>query len=122
MKESDIQKIVFDYLTSLTTPGLFVFSIPNEAFLMAAHVAGMEPKTISILSTHLKKMGLVPGVPDMCILFQGKTYFFEFKKPRQKPTKIQSIIHMKIRQAGHKIRVIESLEDAKIFLAIRGIE
>jgi hypothetical protein len=124
MKESDIQKSVFDYLTEISArnPGLFFFSIPNEAFLMAAKIAGLDGTTAAKLSTHLKKMGMVPGVPDMCVLLNKRAVFFEFKKPGAVPSLIQSIVHRKIRQSGHVVRVIESVEDAKIFLSARGVE
>jgi len=136
MKESSIQKIVFDHLTSIAVENnFFCFSIPNESFMMAASIAGLDSKTKSILNMHLKKMGMVPGIPDLCIFYSDvekvgiyniavkipKTLFIELKKPNEKPSDIQKIIHEKIRSVGHSVVIAYSLEDVKKILNDYGV-
>jgi len=112
LKESDIQKQVIDYLSIRAVKGnFFFFSIPNEGFMQAANIARMDNKTKSILNTHLKKMGMVAGVPDLCILYDGKTLFIELKTKTGRLSKIQEIVHKKIKSISHNIEIARSLDD-----------
>jgi len=124
MKESDIQKMIVDHLTTiipvLNVP-FFFFSIPNESFLMAAKIAGMDSKTISILMTHLKKMGMIPGVPDLCVLCEGRTIFFEIKRPGEKLTKNQKRIHDIIEKTGHRIFIVDGLAGFRHEMNLMGV-
>ena len=118
MKESDLQKQIVDYLTilSLQKSDLFFFSIPNEALIMASIIGGLDKKTMSILSMHLKKMGMVPGIPDLCILFHGQAFFVELKKSGKKASETQKRIHIRISLTGHSVIVIDNFEDFRKYI------
>jgi len=127
LNESDIQKQIIDYLSIRAVEGnFFFFSIPNEGLMLAAIIAKLDDKTKAILSVHLKKMGLVTGTPDLCILYNEKieihpyppiykniqkTLFIEVKTKEGRLSTIQEIIHKKIESVRHTVEVARSLDD-----------
>jgi len=49
------------------------------------------------------------GLPDrMCLIPGGRIFFVEVKTTNQKPRKIQSVVHSKLRRLGFKVYVIDS--------------
>ena len=134
LKESDIQKQVIDYLSiRAVRNNFFFFSVPNEGFMQAAMIGGMNVKTKSMMSTHLKKMGMVPGVPDLCILYNEieelhpyrtespRTLFIELKTEKGKLSKVQEIVHKKFESVGHDVEVARSLDDVIEILKNYGV-
>lgn len=81
--------------------------------MAAARIAKMSEKSIAMMSSHLKKMGLLPGAPDICILHNGKTTFIEVKAFGKKPNDKQLNIHSLIREIGFNVYVVDNFEDAK---------
>ncbi len=60
---------------------------------------------IKMVATH------ITGLPDrLCLLPGGKVLFVEVKTTGKKPTKIQSVVHEKLRGLGFRVDVIDSLE------------
>lgn len=114
MKESQIQIQIISYLSIMAIKhNIIYFSIPNEAFMAAARIARMPDKSIAMMSMHLKKMGMLPGVPDICILYQGETVFIEVKALGKKPSDKQLNIHTLIKEIGFNVYVVDNFEDAK---------
>lgn len=80
-----------------------------------------EKKVEQYLCRKVKELGGVAekftspnrrGVPDRIILLpQGVIYFVECKAPGKKPTPLQENDHMKRRQLGQKVFVVQSFED-----------
>ncbi|MGL4567326.1 MAG: VRR-NUC domain-containing protein [Fusobacteriaceae bacterium] len=61
--------------------------------------------TFKMLSTHFT------GLPDRICLFPGgRLCFIELKTTGKKPTKIQLMVHQKLRDLGFDIRVIDNTE------------
>jgi hypothetical protein len=59
--------------------------------------------SIKMLSSH------ITGLPDrLCLLPGGILFFAEIKTTGKKPTKIQLLIHGKLRKLGFKVYVIDS--------------
>lgn len=113
MKESTIQIQCVDYLSTIAArhDDLVFLSIPNEG-LMSVLMAFKIPSSIAArIVNHFKKMGLLPGVPDFCILHSGKCIFIEFKKLGEKPNDKQNRIHAKILISGFPVFVCRSFED-----------
>ena len=74
---------------------------------------------IKLLSTFIK------GLPDRMILCQGGYVgFAEIKTTGEKPTKIQTYIHEKLRALGFMVFVIDDLEsrDAAISFFLRNVK
>lgn len=82
------------------SPQLVMFSVPNE---------GKD------LLEQLKKKatGLMKGVSDTIIVFQGKTVYCEFKdeKGKQKPDQI--LFQEKVERLGHEYWLVRSEEEFK---------
>ena len=136
MKESDIQKQVIEYLTiQASSNNFFFFSIPNEAFMQAANIGKMDAKTKAMMTNHLKKMGMIAGVPDLCIIWGEKylsyadhgtasipfTLFIELKTQTGQVSKVQQIIHKKINEVGHTVKLARSLDDVIGILKTYGV-
>lgn len=64
--ESRLQKVIASHLMM---SGAFFFSIPNEA------------QRSPMMAAHLKAMGMLPGVADLCVIIQGRAHFMEVKSP-----------------------------------------
>lgn len=56
------------------------------------------------------------SVPDRVILFNGRAWFVEVKRPGQKPTPEQRICHEKFLRLRIKVWVVSSDETLKEFL------
>ncbi len=102
MKESTIQQQICEYLSLL---GIFYFSIPNEHYNIS-HAQ----------RTQLRKMGLLPGMPDLCVLANKTCYFLEIKTASGRLTAQQTVIHEILKKRGYIVEVCRSVEDVtKIF-------
>lgn len=56
------------------------------------------------------------SVPDrLVILPGGRIYFVELKAPGKKPTELQALDHEKRKALGCDVRVIDSLDQVKVF-------
>lgn len=59
----------------------------------------------------------VKGIPDRMVLMPGgKVYFIEMKSGGETPSKIQLIIHTKLRKLGFEVYVIDSTEGINDFI------
>jgi hypothetical protein len=121
-KESSIQKQIAIYLSTIAADkGLLFFSIPNESLSTALRMFSIPKDTAAKLSMHFKKMGLLPGIPDMCILWNGKAIFVEVKKPGERPREDQERIHRLIKKTGHSVWTVFQWEDIKGVLTQEGV-
>ena len=102
MKESIIQQQICDYLSAV---GVFYFSIPNEHY----NISHGQRVT-------LHKMGMLSGIPDICILANNTCYFLEVKNETGKPSKQQLIIHKALIDRGYRVAIVRSVEDVKTIL------
>lgn len=51
------------------------------------------------------------GLPDrMCLFPHGVVVFVELKSTGEKPRKIQSVVHKKLRDLGFRVEVIDTVE------------
>lgn len=55
----------------------------------------------------------VKGVPDRIFLFNGVTFFIEFKQLNKKPTKLQEYQIKKIESQNIKVYIIDGIEKGK---------
>jgi archaellum biogenesis ATPase FlaH len=121
-KESDIQKQIFNYCTKIADDkNIVFFSIPNESLMTALRMFKIDSKTSAMLTNHFKSMGLLPGIPDTCLLYSGKTYFFELKRQNSDAGILQKIVHEKIRRTGHDVFIVKSLDEFILKLIEIGV-
>lgn len=118
MKESIIQQQICDYLSAV---GVFYFSILNEAAIMILKMFHIPDAVSYRIVSFLKKMGLLPGIPDICILANNTCYFLEVKNETGKPSKQQLIIHKALTDKGYKVAIVRSVEDVKTILTVWSV-
>ena len=118
MKESIIQQQICDYLSAV---GVFYFSPLNEVAMMLFMAFKISKEVSFKIMTHLKKMGLLPGIPDICILANNTCYFLEVKNETGKPSKQQLLIHNILTEKNFKVAIVRSVEDVQKIIKEWGI-
>ena len=94
-------------------------ALPNDACWWPTP-NGMRADPVQV--HRLKKMaGLRPGVPDLFILFRGKTIAIELKTPKGKLSDAQMKFSGKLLAAGASYWIARSLADVALILANEGI-
>lgn len=100
--EQSLQASMIDLFHAL---GVFkraiVFSIPNE---------GKRTKTTA---GRLKAMGLLPGIADLCIIFEGRAHFAEVKTQRGRLSTRQKDFRDLCERFGVPWAIFRSVEEAK---------
>jgi len=62
--------------------------------------------SLKLLSVH------VTGLPDrLCLFPGGKMFFAEMKTTGKKPTKMQTLVHNRLRAMGFKVVVLDNIND-----------
>lgn len=118
MKESLLQQQVRQMLSIY---GIFHFAVMNESAMMILNSFKIPSKTKAIIITHLKKMGLTPGIPDLCILGNKTIYFMEFKVGDKVMNEQQILISTILRSQGYQVAEIRSYAEAKKQLEKWGV-
>lgn len=117
MKESTMQIQIISYLSHIAVKhDIVYFAILNETAMMILKMFRISDKTCAKIINFLKKMGLLAGIPDMCILHSGKAHFVELKNETGKVSVTQKLIHKAFNRAGFKVHIVRSLEEFKIIL------
>lgn len=85
-----------------------------------------EKATERYLTTETKRIGglslkLLPqffnGIPDrLCLFPGGRLFFIETKSEKDKPRKLQLIVHKQLRDLGFEVLVIDTKEQVKEFI------
>ena len=53
------------------------------------------------------------GIPDRMVLVGGgNVIFFEIKDPKGKVSRIQSIVHSRLKKEGYRVEIVTSIEEA----------
>jgi hypothetical protein len=109
MKESDLQQQI---CSCLSANGVFYFAPLNETAMTLMNVFKVPKITIAKIVNYLKKMGLVPGMPDIIIFKNLTAYFIECKIGNNDLSGQQEIIHRRIHDDGYHCAIVYSLEEA----------
>lgn len=56
------------------------------------------------------------GVPDRIVLFKGKCYFVELKKPGEKLRNLQAVVKKRFKKLGFEVYVIDTKEKVGEFI------
>ena len=56
------------------------------------------------------------GVPDRIVLYKGKSYFVELKKPGKELRPLQRVVSKKFKLLGFKVYVIDNIEKVGEFI------
>jgi len=109
--ERAIQRAVVAYLRQVL-PGAVVHHSVNEQAL-----SGRDRKAAAIAMRNAKLDGMLPGWPDIEVLTDARTLFFEIKREGGRLTDTQRKLHEEIRALGYSVAVVRSIEDVREALA-----
>lgn len=56
------------------------------------------------------------GVPDRIVLYKGRCYFVELKKPGEDLTPLQKVVHKQFKKLGFEVYKVDSLERISEFI------
>ena len=85
----------------LSARRVFFFSIPNEL---------QQPTAAAVMK--LRKMGMVVGMPDLCILFNNTAYFLELKRDDGTVSDNQRRIQAELAKRGYPVRTAWGFNEA----------
>lgn len=112
MSESTLQQQCISYLSYIATSNkIFFFSPLNETAMMILKMFKVPKTTCYKIINFLKKMGMIPGTPDIAIVYGGKAYFIELKTKDGVVSDDQETVHGKIFKAGSAVYVVRSLDE-----------
>jgi hypothetical protein len=86
----------------------FVFAVPNGGWRSKAEAA------------ILIGQGVVPGVPDLMVLFDGTAIGLELKAPKGIASKKQQDVHKRFASAGIPVGIVRTDAEAIAFLKANG--
>lgn len=93
-------------------------ALPSDAFYFAVPNAGKRGVVDAAMQ---KRAGLIGGVPDLCIVWQGKAHFLELKTKMTGLTEKQRECCLNLRIAGAKVAVARTVDEALDHLRAFGI-
>ena len=108
--EEGVQRAIVTYLGWVVPHGL-VFAIPNAA--VRAHRYARAGNAVP---------GLYKGFPDLGLIVDRVTYFFECKAPGGRTSSDQISCHIKLAACGVRCAVVEDVEQVRLALAAWGVK
>jgi hypothetical protein len=107
--EAAIQRAVFQHLRARAAPGVFAFHPANGGY--------RKPIEAAIL----KGLGVVAGVPDVIVIYQGLCFALELKAEGGRPTDKQLATIAAMEAAGAFTAIAEGLDRALACLEAWGL-
>lgn len=107
--EEQIQRSVFQHLRARGMPGVFAFHPANGGKRTKAE-AGI-----------FKAIGVVAGTPDVIAIYRGAVHALELKALRGRVTPLQKAAMDALEQAGARVAVAYTLDEALITLEFWGL-
>jgi hypothetical protein len=107
--EYDFHRTVMTYLNHALPNNVLPFHPANGGYRRASEAG------------RLKSMGVVPGLPDVGIVHQGKVIWLELKAKRGRLSPAQAYCHQRLEAAGSPVSVCKTLEDVEAALVRAGI-
>jgi hypothetical protein len=98
--EQQLQKIVCEHLSLRAPPIVFWFHVGNGGWR-----SPIEAKVF-------KSLGVRPGVPDLILIHEGRTYGLELKADGGRLTPVQRTAHVFMRQAGATVETAVGIDAA----------
>ena len=122
MKESDIQQQIVQMLSLYAgKTGMVYFAPMNETFMTMMKMFKVPEKISFRLYNWLLKMGLLPGLSDLVILYDGKAFCMEVKTATGTQSEKQKLFMKNVLSTGCDYAVVRSVDQAVECLKIWGI-
>lgn len=80
------------------------------------HIANQR-QTSARMGAKLKRMGVKPGVPDICVIWRGRVIFIELKTPTGRVSPAQKDMARWLTLAGAVVVTCRSVDEVSDFLA-----
>jgi len=87
---------------------LCLFAVPNSLFIY-----GVPKQKLMSAGAKQKREGLIAGVPDLVLMYNGTAYGVEMKLPYNKLQDVQEKVHESWKSQGIDVFVIRSFEEFK---------
>lgn len=118
-REGPIQRAIVTRLR-VQYPTALIFSVPNE---LASKVGGgkdgkSRQKMIRNAQANAKRLGMLPGMADVCILLDGRFYAFEVKAPGNYQQANQKAAQALVEANGGVYAVVRSYDDVKAAISV----
>jgi hypothetical protein len=94
--EDQMQASIVQHLEIRKVPGLLYWHTPNSSKMGGKRTSSGVP----LAAIRLKKLGLLPGVSDLCFLHEGNFFVLELKALGGRPTEAQNAFMESVRNAG----------------------
>ena len=107
--EEKLQATVCKFLTLTLDQTSMFFSVPN---------GGLRSRTEAI---RFKATGVVAGMPDICVVNNGRLIGLELKAPKGRVSDAQLYCHERLRAAQVPVTVCRSLDDVIGALLAAGV-
>lgn len=98
--EDDLQKSVATFLDAV---------LPKDTFWSSIDHAGGGV----LVGKNRKARGVKKGLPDVLIIWAGKTFWIELKAPGEYPDTDQKAIHERLRTAGCEGSICRTLDEVE---------
>jgi hypothetical protein len=98
--EQQLQRAVLEHLAWRGVPNLWWCHVPNGGYRTAVEAA------------IFKSLGLIPGVPDLLLVYRGQTYGLELKTQGGRLSPTQIATHEWMRQAGAIVETANGIDEA----------
>jgi hypothetical protein len=107
--EDALQKALVDYLD---------LALPDDAMYFAVPNGGKRPTREA---ARLKSLGVLAGIPDLCIIWRGTVIFLELKAQRGSLKQVQRDVHHRLLFCGVPVWTIRQVEQAEYLLRGAGM-
>jgi len=107
--EYDFHRSVVGYLSKALDRNAMFFHSPNGGYRYATEAA------------RLKSMGVIAGLPDVGVVYDGRIAWLELKAKRGRISAAQAYCHARLTEAGTPVSVCRSLDDVEAALKAAGI-
>lgn len=122
MKENQIQQNTIEYLSIMANIHNFIFFAPmNEGFMMIMTMFKVPKSSRYKIINFLKKMGMLPGVADLQIIKDGKSYFIELKTDTGELSNSQVLFQDACNRTHTPYVVCRSVDDVRMVLVKWGV-
>lgn len=105
MNEYELHCAIGDMLAWTLLPPAFFSSIAHGGYKLTKRAAA-----------RLKRSYLIPGLPDLHIVYQGKVFYIEVKTQTGYLSNEQKAVHAKLREAGAQVAVARSVPEVEKLL------
>lgn len=100
--EGPIHRSIYQYL-KCAYPRALIHHSPNEFGMSGAAIARQKAKH--------KKMGMLPGFPDLHMLHNGQSFYIEVKAPQGRQSDAQKAVECIILDNGGKYILARGIDD-----------